>query len=77
MGGKSKADSSIHCMEQKSSHRVLIEVQRVAECTYQAETVIGSSFTQSVASLISLPSGTVNSTVDFHMMPVKADHATI
>ena len=44
-----------HTLEQKSSHCVLMEVQKGAQYTCQAEKVIGSSFTPSVALLISAP----------------------
>ena len=41
-----------HALEQKSSHCVLIEVQKEAQCTCQAETIVGSSFTPSLALLV-------------------------
>ena len=51
-----------HILEQKSSHCVLIEVPQY---TCQAMTVIGSSFTPSVALLVH-HSGTVHLTLDCH-----------
>ena len=54
-----------------------MEVQKGAQCTCQAEKVVGSSFTPSVILLVH-PSGTVHPTVDCHGLQGnnnKADHA--
>ena len=37
-----------HALEQKSSHCVLMELQIGAQCTCQAEKVVGNSFIPSV-----------------------------
>ena len=54
-----------YTLEQKSSHCVLIKVQKRARCTCQAEIVVGSSFTPSVALLLYL-SSTVHPIIDCH-----------
>ena len=54
-----------HTLEQKSSHCVLMEVQKGAQYTCQAEKVIGSSFTPSVALLVH-PSGIIHPIITCH-----------
>ena len=49
----------------ESSHRVLIEIKKGAQRTYQAENVVGSSFRPSVVLLVH-PSGPIHPTVDCH-----------
>ena len=47
-GGRWGAEGGfLHTLEQKSSHCVLMKVKKGAQCTYQANKVIGSSFTPS------------------------------
>ena len=49
-----------HTLEQKSSHCVLVEVQKGARCTCYTEMIFNSSFSPTIALLVH-PSGTVHS----------------
>ena len=71
-----------HTLEHKSSHYVLIEMQKGAhvQCTFQAEKVIRSSFTPNVALLVH-PRDTIHLIEDRHgftrsPLAVKADDAS-
>ena len=64
-GGWEVKGGFLHTLEQKSSHCVIMEVQKGAQCTCQTEKAVGSSFTPSVALLVRL-SGTVHPTLDCH-----------
>ena len=65
-GGGCEAEGGFfHVLKQKSNHYVLMKVQKGTQCTFQAEKVVGNSFTPSAALLVH-PSNTVHSTVDFH-----------
>ena len=64
--GRWKAEGGfLHTLEQKNNHCVLNEVQKRAQCSFQAGKVIRSSFTPSVALLVH-PKGTIHRTVDCH-----------
>ena len=52
-------------MQVNWNRKAIMEVQNGAQCTFQAEEVIGSSFTLSPALLVR-PSGTVHPTVGCH-----------
>ena len=58
-------DRFFRTLVHKSSHCVLIEVQKEALCTFQVKKIIGRSFTPSVALLVCL-SGTIHPTVNCH-----------
>ena len=55
MGGGGRWGAEHHTLEQKSSHCLINEVQKGAQCTYQAEMVIGNSLAPTKFSLIVCP----------------------
>ena len=44
-----------NALEQKSSHCVLMDIQKGSQCTFQVKKAVESSFTSSVALLFSVP----------------------
>ena len=64
-GGWGAVGGFFHTFEQKSSHRVFIEVHRQPEFTCQAGTVADGSLIPSVALLVR-PRGTTHSIEDCH-----------
>ena len=64
-GGWGAEGGFSHALEPKGSHCVLMEAQKGAQCIFQAEKGVRSSFTPNVALLVH-PSGTIHPIVDFH-----------